>query len=419
MKVSQPRTSDRVRQTLRLLQAEGARRVGDRIRTRIADKIRPSLAAPLPVSIDEFTSLSELESNSWQLPSPRRRDDHEPLLVAWLCTPPSAGSGGHTTIFRMVGALEQAGHECVIYIRDDHGWSLRQHEATIREWWPWVRAEVRDARQGVDDCDAIFATSWQTAWGLLPLRATGARCYFVQDFEPSFYPAGSEYLLAEQTYSFPFQIVTAGKWLAEKLRSDYGAQTQYFDFGCDAEQYRFDSDTLRTDICYYSRPSTPRRAHELAIAGLELFARSNPRVVIHTYGEYPGRLAFAHHHHGLLAPARLNDLYNRCAAGLVLSATNVSLVPHEMLTAGCIPVVNESKQNRTVLANDQVEYCPPLPHAIAGCLTKQMCRSSFEREAAARTAAASVATADWRYAENQFVNAVVGIVVPERRQAEI
>ena len=72
---------------------------------------------------------------------------------------------------------------------------------------------------------------------------------------------------------------------------------------------------------------------------------------IHLYGEPAGRLPFAATEHGLLPPEQLNTLYNRCIAGLVLSATNVSLVPHEMLAAGCIPVVNDAEHNRIVLDN--------------------------------------------------------------------
>jgi hypothetical protein len=37
------------------------------------------------------------------------------------------------------------------------------------------------------------------------------------------------------------------------------------------------------------------------------------------------------------------------AVGLVLSATNMSLVPYEMLAACCIPVVNDAEHNRCVL----------------------------------------------------------------------
>ena len=45
---------------------------------------------------------------------------------------------------------------------------------------------------------------------MLASPARGARFYLVQDFEPSFYAAGSEALMAEATYRFGFHGVTAG-----------------------------------------------------------------------------------------------------------------------------------------------------------------------------------------------------------------
>ena len=56
-------------------------------------------------------------------------------------------------------------------------------------------------------------------------RATAKKCYFVQDFEPSFFAPGSEWGFAEDTYRFGFHGITAGHWLADKLRNDYGMPT--------------------------------------------------------------------------------------------------------------------------------------------------------------------------------------------------
>ena len=57
--------------------------------------------------------------------------------------------------------------------------------------------------------------------------------------------------------------------------------------------------------------------------------------------------------------------------------TNVSLVPHEMLSAGCIPVVNEAEQNRVVLDNPFVRYAPPTPQALAGALGDVVATKNF------------------------------------------
>ena len=179
-----PSAGDRLRQTGALLRTEGVAGVSDRLRNRVANRIRPANLAKLPVSAAHFAQASQLATAGWQFPSPMPWSIGEPLKVGWICTPPAAGSGGHTTIFRMVSALERAGHHCDIYISDEHGWSIRQHRESVRSWWPWVHAEVRDITDGVADCHAIFATGWTTAWSLLSVHAAGARCYFVQDLSP-------------------------------------------------------------------------------------------------------------------------------------------------------------------------------------------------------------------------------------------
>ncbi len=353
---------------------------------------------------------AEVAAAGWSLPGPAAWRDGEPLTVAWVCTPPGAGSGGHTTMFRMVAALERAGHSCVVYIDDRHGWEIEQHRSTIRAWWPWVGAEVRDMAAGIEDSHVVLATSWPTAYPVLASPALGARCYFVQDFEPWFYPAGSEALLAEGTYRFGFHGVTAGRWLAQLLRSQYAMPADHFDFGCDLEHYAYAEQGERGGVCYFCRPDKPRRAHALAVAALELFADRHPEVEIHTYGEPAGDLPFAVTDHGLLAPAQLGDLYRRCSAGLVLSATNVSLVPHEMLAAGCIPVVNEAAHNRIVLDNDHVAYAGAMPFELADELSRLVSRPAEERLAAARAAAASVESVSWEESGNQVERILRGVV---------
>ena len=187
---------------------------------------------------------------------------------------PGPGSGGHTTMFRMVSALEQAGHRCILYLREEDGWDIAQHAAIIRSWWPSVKAEIRSVADGIEDAHAIFATAWETAYPVLVSPARGKRFYLVQDFEPSFYPAGSASLLADATYRFGFHHVTAGRWLAEMLRRDYDARADHFDFGRDLT-YDLDASVgpqQRTGVTFYSRPT--RRAGPTSSASwrLELFA---------------------------------------------------------------------------------------------------------------------------------------------------
>jgi glycosyltransferase involved in cell wall biosynthesis len=322
-------------------------------------------------------------------------------------------------MFRLVSALEQAGHRCVVYLIDEHGWSLEQHERTIRSWWPHVRADVRDAAAGIEDAHAIFATSWDTAYTLLASTARGRRFYLVQDFEPSFYPAGSEALLAEATYRFGFHGVTAGRWLSQRLREEYSMPADHFDFGRDSV-YALDPTIgaeQRSGVCFYSRPDTPRRAFEVGVMALDLFAERHPEVDIHLYGISPKQLPFRAIDHGLQTPEQLNALYNRCVAGLVLSATNVSLVPHEMLAAGCIPVVNDATHNRIVLDNEEVAYVPATPFELADALCALVERPVAARESAVHAAVASVQGASWDDAGDAVVRIVEDVVTAARRAA--
>jgi O-antigen biosynthesis protein len=417
--VSRPGVTDRIRQTRRLLRSEGYAGVAMRLLERATSRVSPPGQGRLPVSRDDLVRAAEIASSGWTLPPPLPAGPGEPLTVAWVCAPPGEGSGGHTTMFRLIAALEDAGHTCIVYLRDPHGWSLDQHRQTIRGWWPSVRAEVRDAAAGIEDAHAVFATSWVSAYPVLASRAKGARLYLVQDFEPLFYPAGSEALLAEATYRFGFHGVTAGRWLAELLRREYGMSADHFDFGRDpgySLDRSVDDAVERTGVCFYHRPETARRAVELGMLALDLFAARHPEVDIHLFGAPVGRLPFAATDHGLLTPEQLNRLYNRCIAGLVLSATNVSLVPHEMLAAGCVPVVNDAEHNRIVLDNAEVAYAPGTPYDLAGALAALVERPAAERPTMAESAAASVEGTSWDEA-GAVVERIVREVVEKASRA--
>jgi glycosyltransferase involved in cell wall biosynthesis len=413
-RASRPNPLDRVRQTQRLLRKEGYAGVVGRLMDRVSARVTPPGTERLWVAEADIEAAAEVAARGWVLPEPLPVEPGQPLTIAWVNTPPAPGSGGHTTMFRLISALEKAGHRCVLYLYDDSGWPLDKHEANIRAWWPWVNAEVRSAADGIEDAHAIFATAWETAYPVLGSPARGTRFYLVQDFEPSFYPAGSRSLLAEATYRFGFHGVTAGRWLSGRLQSEYGMAADPFEFGRD-QTYSLDTSIApeeRTGVCFYARPGTPRRAYELAVLALRLFAKQRPDVEIHIYGHgtQGDRMPFGVTDHGLMTPEQLNGLYNRCAAGLVLSATNVSLVPHEMLAAGCIPVVNDAEHNKIVLDNEHVAYATAAPFELAEALRELVDRTPEERARDAVAASDSVRGASWEDAGDAVVRIVEDVV---------
>lgn len=328
-----------------------------------------------------------------------------PLTIGWVTTPPGAGSGGHTTLLRMVEAAEQAGHRCVLFLTDRFDGDLVEHARVIREWWPSVRATVRDARHGITGVDAAVASSWDTAHvlasrGTQPMR----RLYFVQDFEPWFSARGAIHALAEDTYRFGFRTIALGEAVAGALRGEIGIDPDVTSFGCDTSVYRPLPDAVRTGVVAYARPGVPRRGFELTRLGLARFHSLRPDVPIHMYGEVVRGLPFPAVQHGRLTPQQLNELYNMCVAGVAPSFTNVSLVVEEMLAAGTVPVVNDSPYARADLPNPSVAWTRPTPEGFAQALITVL--DGPDRETTAADAARSVRQHGWTRAQADVVRII-------------
>jgi glycosyltransferase involved in cell wall biosynthesis len=315
-----------------------------------------------------------------------------PVIINWVIIPPGPGSGGNTTLFRIIRYLETHGYLNRVYFYNVYRGDHRYYESIVRDSYGFHGC-VKSVQDGMEDAHAVIATSWPTAYPVFNSRCAGKRFYFVQDFEPHFYPAGSLSLLAENTYRMGLHAITIGQAFAHKLRTEFGMAVDCFQYGCDTSRYSRLHGVERSGVVFYARPEAARRGVELGLMALEIFAARCPDVEIHIYGTKMGKLPFRFVDHGRVTPDELNALYNQCYAGLSLSLTNVSLVAYEMLAAGCIPVVNDSVLVRTDLNNPFVRYTPPHPHALAFEL--ENLATSAEFESLSRAAAASVPLGTW------------------------
>ncbi|MGZ4758683.1 MAG: rhamnosyltransferase WsaF family glycosyltransferase [Acidimicrobiales bacterium] len=329
--------------------------------------------------------------------------DDERLVINWVTNPPAERSGGMTTAMRVVSLLEQRGHDCRIYPRyQGLQHDLEGDRRAVRDRRPPVRAEVHDVAGGMRPAHAIFATSWPTAYVVRSTPTPGARFYLVQDYEPMFYPAGSNAALAEETYRFGFHGLTAGPWLADKLEREHDMACDGFDLGVDLDVYRFENRAERPGIVFFARPDTPRRGFELGVLALELFALEHPEVEIHVIGQHLQARAvpFAFTDHGHLPVDQLAALYNRCRAGLVLSLTNLSLLPAELLATGCVPVMNDGENTRASCDSPLARYARPEPRALAAELGRVV--DHHDHAALSAAAAASVGPKSWELVADQI-----------------
>jgi len=355
-------SGSRPREAWRVLRENGTRGLAQRV-ARVAYNRLGASALDFPLDVDDVA-----DSRGLRLAEPEKRPVRgTPLTVGWVCTPPGPGSGGHTTMFRMVEAVEAAGHTCVLYLYDRFGGEPARHEQVIRQYWPKLRAEVRSVADGLVDLDAYVASAWPTAH-LLAARADLAtrRLYFIQDFEPFFYPQGSEYSLAEDTYRFGFRAITVGRMLADLLADRYGIKATVAEFGCDTTTYKLTNPAGdRRGVVFYTKRDVARRGYALGMLALREFHQRHPNYEVHLFGDATVRVPFPATNHGSVKPAKLAALYNQCVAGIALSFTNVSLVPDEMLACGAIPVTGESRYARVSLDNPYVRWAAPTPRALA------------------------------------------------------
>jgi hypothetical protein len=368
--------------------AQGTKGVIERLRARMAQWLAPKCTT-MQVRYEDVLAvdLSRVCAHVTPVVNPG-----QPIAMNWVMTAPSPGSGGHTTIFRIINYLQANGYTNRVYLYDVYGGDHRYYASIVRSYFGF-QGPVARTQNGMEDAHAVVATSWCTAYPVWSARCAGKRFYFVQDFEPHFQPVGAASILAENTYRMGFHGITAGRWLAQKLQAEFGMEADFFEFGCDTAVYHRFPASKRNGVVFYARPGAARRGFELGLMAMEVFAARRPDVILHFYGDRIGKLPFAFVDHGKVIPSQLNAIYNECYAGLSLSMTNVSLVPHEMLAAGCIPVVNDADHNRIVLDNAYVRYAAPDPHALASALESVIASPDFAGLSAA--ASHSVRSANW------------------------
>ncbi|WP_251046603.1 glycosyltransferase family 1 protein [Arthrobacter sp. ISL-85] len=294
----------------------------------------------------------------------------------------------------MVKGLEDRGHACSLLLYDRHGSDISQAKAIIRRHWPWLRADVSTVPNVIEGYDACVASSWETAHVLATRSAEAAvhRFYFIQDYEPFFYPRGSLYSLAEDSYRFGFTNISLGNMVSDALRENIGITAATVPFGCDGGTYLLENLGPREGVVFYAREAVDRRGTFLGKLALAEFHQRHPEQRIHVYGDPLPSWTVPHQHHGKLAPAQLNLLYNNSVAGLALSFTNISLVAEEMLSCGTTPIVNDHPLARKDLAAPGVLWATATPAGIANAL----CRA-VEKPLAARelSLVAAGARRDW------------------------
>jgi glycosyltransferase involved in cell wall biosynthesis len=335
----------------------------------------PRRSRPAPLSIGAPAALLEFLRDGAVAPADGPSPAHGPLRVAIVIPPFRRGSGGHRTIADLVRGLEARGHGVSLWLDDDEGRHAGDDDvgALFREYFGPVAGDVHGDLAAFAGADVAMATGWQTVHRVLRLPGVSARAYLVQDHEPEFFGTSAERTWAQQTYGLGLHCICASPWLQGLCRDVYGASASSFDLGVDHDAYKPWSVHRRDDlVLFYARAVTPRRAVPLGLLALEELHRRRPQVELMLFGDTtPLRTPFPHRDLGVLDRERLAHAYNSATVGLVLSATNPSLVPTEMLACG-LPVVDLASDAmvQTFGADGPIELVPFDPLAIATAIER-------------------------------------------------
>lgn len=375
------------------------------------------------VKDDKFENpliVSEFEFHPFQFSQKLLQFNSNSINIDWLIPDFHIGSGGHTTIFRIIYHLEQMGHNSKIWIcRSTHFGSMRIARNTVRSYFFPLNAnlEVLDnprSKQLLGDC--IFSTSFETCYYSRSIPSHKPRFYLVQDYEPSFSAVGSRYFLAEETYKFGFHCITAGKWLQGKVREAGALAEGFFDLAVDHSIFFptvSPSEPEVPKVAVYSRAGTERRLSEIVIHGLNILHDRGVKFEVLFFGskKIPVKAHFSHSILGVITPRKLAKLYRSSNVGMVFSATNYSLVPLEMMACG-LPVVEFDGENtRQTYPKDTVEFSSPIPNAIANTV-ENLFLNKFRREQLKSESAKFIRSLYWE----QSVKKIEGLIKNRLKQ---
>lgn len=285
----------------------------------------------LPVAVDHPTPTVE------QVGHGRR------LSISWIVYGHLPKGGGHRNIYRMAHHLEKFGHRVTLYITDTRIGSIELTRSIRQELYP-IQGEILAYEGNIKPTDVLIGTHWETITHVKKhALQTRAICYFVQDYEPLFYPMGSEYLLAQDTYKHGYQHICSGEWVFRKIQTNHQARGGFFQFPIDKDIYR--NKALPRDprkIIFFAKPEMNRRCFEIGVRALNELHGVEKSFEVVMFGSQELKNFKYEFPHQILSFVKtideLADLYNSATLGMAFSTTNPSLVPYEMMASGLVVV---------------------------------------------------------------------------------
>jgi GT2 family glycosyltransferase/glycosyltransferase involved in cell wall biosynthesis len=361
------------------------------------------------------------------------RAHYEGLRLAIILPVADEGGGAHV-VLQEVAALRRMGVDVRIFNLAAHA---KQFQQSYPDWYAEISfcADVPRLRQQIYrrslPFDGVITTaSYSVSW-LLPIPGNVPPLfYYVQDYEPFFYPAGSKDALeAAHTYQAIPQmaLLTKTRWNARMLRENAQRDACLIGPSVDIDAFRpreFRSQDGLVRVCAMIRPTTPRRSPARTVEVLSALAQGNSQVELHTFGCYREELdpllagrywpQERHQHHGRLSHHEVAALLPKMDIFLDCSDFQaMGLTAMEAMACGCAVVVPK-EGGAEDFAEDAVNAMVVDTSNAANCLkaAQRLVTDRSLRERIAVAAAQSVLQWAPETAALRLLEAVTATTVP-------
>ena len=346
------------------------------------------------------------------------RENKDCPSIAFIIPGMLKGSGGHTSILRLGTYLTELGHQ-VAYI------SYKPQNKT--EMTSNAKSNLAGFKGEVLGPDALskynydigIATFWLSAYYLWNASNCNYKAYFIQDYEPDFYPSGDVSSFVKMTYRMGYHMISLGPWNKNRIEKEIGVNVDEIIFPYEPGEYKYESgweskfETKKTfNVCVYLK-RTEKRGPVLLLMGLEeLYKTARARgfkLQISFFGDdkklrYP--ICIPYRNLGKLGKKELKKLYCESDFGIVFSYTNISLIPFEMMACRC-PVVEVNDGSFSSFFDPE---CAILVNSNPQDFVKKIMyyiEYPEERKKVTEVAIRSIEQKTWREAVNQFRQIIV------------
>ncbi|WP_127534584.1 glycosyltransferase family 1 protein [Paenibacillus kobensis] len=270
----------------------------------------------------------------------------------------------------------------------------------------------------IPDHDLGFCTAWQTAYPLLKFNRVKKKFYFMQDFEPYFYPAGSISGLAEATYRFGFTAICNTVALKTSYEA-YGGKAVHFTPSLDRNVFYYKSEPKPFDgvykVLFYGRPFGIRNCFEVAVQALILLKHClGQRVEIISAGggwdvkDYG--LEHVMYNVATLPYEETGEMFRFCDVGLTMMMTrHTSYIPIQLMACGCLVVTNKSEWKDWLLRDDEnCMLCEPAPTHIAQKLLDALLNKPKRERLVAAALETAAQTPSWEDEFKRVTSEILG-----------